>query len=144
MAAMSKVIESVLIIDDDEISNFITESILDQSNKVKKVEVVMSADEGIKWLKKKGNKDVSLLPDLILLDIKMPVKSGWDFLNEYQQITEFDKSKVVIVMLSSSVYPDDVQKAKTYNEVSGYLSKPITLDKVDEVLEKYMGGASGA
>ena len=41
-------------------------------------------------------------------------------------------------MLSSSVYPDDVHKANTFEEVAGYLSKPITLDKVEEVVEKYM------
>ena len=108
---MSEKIDKVLIIDDDEISNFITESILEQSNKVKNISVVMSADEGLKYLSKKSSKGPDSLPDLILLDIKMPVKSGWDFLNEYKKLDNFDGSKVIIVMLSSSVYPDDVHKA---------------------------------
>ena len=77
---MSNRIDKVLIIDDDEISNFITESILEQSNKVKEIDVVMSADEGIKLLTKLASKGANHLPSLILLDIKMPVKSGWDFL----------------------------------------------------------------
>lgn len=134
---MSNRIDKVLIIDDDEISNFITESILEQSNKVKEISVVMSADEGIKHLAKLASKG-SNLPSLILLDIKMPVKSGWDFLNEYKNLDDIDRSKIIIVMLSSSVYPDDVHKANTFEEVAGYLSKPITLDKVEEVVEKYM------
>jgi CheY-like chemotaxis protein len=135
---MSNRIDKVLIIDDDEISNFITESILEQSNKVKEIDVVMSADEGIKLLTKLASKGANHLPSLILLDIKMPVKSGWDFLNEYKALADIDRSKIVIVMLSSSVYPDDVHKANTFEEVAGYLSKPITLDKVEEVVEKYM------
>jgi len=135
---MSNRIDKVLIIDDDEISNFITESILEQSNKVKDISVVMSADEGLKHLEKRASKGPEHLPSLILLDIKMPVKSGWDFLNEYKELKEIDQSKIVIVMLSSSVYPDDVHKANTFDEVAGYLSKPITLDKVEEVVEKYM------
>ncbi len=135
---MSNRIDKVLIIDDDEISNFITESILEQSNKVKEIDVVMSADEGIKLLTKLASKGANHLPSLILLDIKMPVKSGWDFLNEFKALADIDRSKIVIVMLSSSVYPDDVHKANTFEEVAGYLSKPITLDKVEEVVEKYM------
>lgn len=131
-------IDSVLIIDDDEISNFITESILEQSNKVKSINIEMSADDGLSYLRKLAKKGPESFPKLILLDIKMPVKSGWDFLNEYQQMEAFKNSEIVIVMLSSSVYPDDVHKAKTYDEVSGYLSKPITLDKVEEVIEKYL------
>ena len=130
-------IDKVLIIDDDEISNFITESILEQSNKVKEVNVVMSADEGITYLTKLATKGSSL-PSLILLDIKMPVKSGWDFLNDYKKLADVNRSNIIIVMLSSSVYPDDVHKANTFEEVAGYLSKPITLGKVEEVVEKYM------
>lgn len=139
---MSNRIDKVLIIDDDEISNFITESILEQSKRVKEVNVVMSSDEGIKYLKKLASKGSKHLPNLILLDIKMPVKSGWDFLNEYKRLEDINHSDIVIVMLSSSVYPDDVHKANTFEEVAGYLSKPITLDKVEEVVEKYMAPPS--
>ena len=135
---MSFKIDSVLIIDDDEISNFITESILEQSNKVKSISIEMSADDGLNNLKKLAKKGPDAFPKLILLDIKMPVKSGWDFLNEYQELEAFKNSDIVIVMLSSSVYPDDVHRAKTYDEVAGYLSKPITLDKVEELIEKYI------
>lgn len=134
---MSNKIDNVLIIDDDEISNFITESILEQSNKVGKISIVMSADEGLKYLTKKASKQAQM-PNLILLDIKMPVKSGWDFLNEYKKLQNINLKDIVIVMLSSSVYPDDVHKANTFDEVAGYLSKPITLDKVEEVIEKYI------
>jgi len=134
---MTKRIKKVLIIDDDEISNFITSSILEQSNKVDQIEVLMSADEGMNFLSKciKSNQD---MPDLILLDIKMPVKSGWDFLEDFKILDKEKTKNIKITMLSSSVYPDDVHKAQAYSEVSGYLSKPITTEKVDEIIEKYL------
>ena len=135
---MSYKINSVLIIDDDEISNFITESILEQSGKVKNVNIEMSADEGLTYLSKVAKKNLANTPTLVLLDIKMPVKSGWDFLNELRDLQELKGNDMIIVMLSSSVYPDDVHKANNYSEVAGYLSKPITLEKVDEIIEKYI------
>ena len=130
---MRKSLKKVLIIDDDEISNFITKSILDQSNKIKNVDAAMSADEGLALLKSSKS-----LPELILLDIKMPLKSGWDFLDELVVDSSIDNSEITIVMLSSSVYPYDVHKSKDYKEVSGYLSKPITLKKVDKIFEDYL------
>ncbi len=134
---MAKKIAKALIIDDDEISNFITTSILEQSNHVQDVDVVMSADEGIEYLQKQIKEDLTI-PTLILLDIKMPVKSGWDFLEDFKKLNSNKLNNVKIVMLSSSVYPDDVHKAQTYSEVSGYLFKPITLEKVEEIMEKYL------
>lgn len=130
---MKESLSKVLIIDDDEISNFITKSILDQSNKIKTVEAAMSADEGLTLLRKGKTP-----PELILLDIKMPLKSGWDFLDEFVEDNSFQKSEITIVMLSSSVYPDDVHKSKEYKEVAGYLSKPITLKKVDKIFEDFL------
>ena len=133
---MAKSLDSILIIDDDEISNFITVSILEQSKKVKNIATAMSADEGLKYLKKNNGKPS--MPQLILLDIKMPVKSGWDFLTDYIASEDIDKEEITIVMLSSSVYPDDVHKSKSFKEVAGYLSKPITLQKVDQIFEEYV------
>lgn len=133
---MNKSIEHVLIIDDDEISNFITVSILEQSKKFKNIATAMSADEGLKYIVKQNNKDK--LPQVILLDIKMPVKSGWDFLTDYIDNSDIKKEGITIIMLSSSVYPDDVHKSESYDEVAGYLSKPITLQKVDQIFEEYL------
>jgi response regulator of citrate/malate metabolism len=133
---MSKTLENILIIDDDEISNFITVSILEQSKRVKNIATAMSADEGMQYLIKHNGK--AGMPQVILLDIKMPVKSGWDFLTDYIDNVVIDKSNITIIMLSSSVYPDDVHKSKSYKEVAGYLSKPITLQKVDQIFEEYI------
>ncbi len=130
-------IKKVLIIDDDEISNFITSSILEQSHKVNEMKVVESADEGISYLNELIEEKLEL-PNLILLDIKMPVKSGWDFIEDFKNIASNKRKGVRIVMLSSSVYPDDVYKAKTFKEVSGYVSKPITSEKLDDIIVDYI------
>ncbi|MFT7377332.1 MAG: two-component system chemotaxis response regulator CheY [Sphingobacteriales bacterium] len=74
---------------------------------------------------------------LILLYINMPVLNGWDFLSEYIKIklaiSEFEK----VVMLTSSNYPKDMDKAKLFPEVEYFIIKPLNLDQVKTLLNKY-------
>jgi len=72
------------------------------------------------------------LPDLILLDINMPIWNGWNFLDEF---TKYDISKeIIIYIISSSVNPDDQEKAKKYAAVSNFLVKPINADNLEEAI----------
>ncbi|HEY1046628.1 MAG TPA: response regulator [Bacteroidia bacterium] len=72
------------------------------------------------------------LPDLILLDINMPVWDGWQFLDEFVKIPI--KQKITIFMVSSSIDPSDTERAKTYEAVSDFIIKPITIDKLRNML----------
>lgn len=74
------------------------------------------------------------LPDLILLDLNMPIMDGWQFLDNFTKI-ETDK-KIIIYIVSSSIDPVDTEKAKQYSIVSNFVVKPISADKVVEIMQE--------
>ena len=96
-------------------------------------EVVTFANgyEAINHLKK-TLADHQQLPDIILLDLNMPVMDGWQFLDEFKHI-DFGK-KITVYIVSSSIDPLDHEKARQYGEVSSFLVKPITRNELEHVL----------
>ena len=124
----------ILIIDDDEINNFIAAKLIDKIPPKAKVSTCVNGQEGIDFVKNKLNNQDEF-PDIIFLDINMPLMNGWEFLEEYEHIKNDIKKKVTINMLSSSVYNDDITKAETYSTVNKFISKPLTIDKIKDLYE---------
>ena len=122
----------ILIIDDDEINNFIAAKLIDKIPPKAKVSTCVNGQEGINFVKNKLNNQ-NEFPDIIFLDINMPLMNGWEFLEEYEHIKNDIKKKVTINMLSSSVYNDDISKAETYTTVNKFISKPLTVDKIKDL-----------
>ena len=131
-----KTIDSILIIDDDEVNNFICTRIIEKSEMTKNLITYTSAREGLEFLEKQSQ-DGGQFPDLILLDLNMPVMSGWEFLEEYKAFSGSVSKDVVLIVFSSSVYQDDIDRARSYSDVSDYRSKPITMDVLRDIREKY-------
>ncbi len=124
----------ILIIDDDEINNFIAAKLIDKIPLKSKVNTCLNGQEGINYLKSMlTNQDE--FPDIIFLDINMPIMNGWDFLEEYDQIKNQINKPVFINMLSSSVYNDDISKADAYETVNKFISKPLTVDKIKNLYD---------
>ncbi len=73
------------------------------------------------------------LPDVILLDLNMPIMDGWQFLDEFLKVP--DSEKIPIYIVSSSVDSRDIERAKTYKMVGQYIIKPFSISKVEELLE---------
>lgn len=79
--------------------------------------------------------DVEALPTVILLDINMPIMDGWEFLEKYKSIRDELAKHIIIYMVSSSINPRDIDRAKEYSDVIEYLEKPVTLDEIQKMIE---------
>jgi CheY-like chemotaxis protein len=83
---------------------------------------------------KQANEDQNL-PDVILLDINMPVMDGWEFMQEFAKIKPQSGKKIAVYMVSSSVDLNDIHRAKSISEVSDYLFKPVRINQLKEVVD---------
>lgn len=128
-----KKIETFCIVDDDDIYQFTTSLLLKKTDLVNKIIVFSNGLKAINFLKDEmGTKEN--IPDVLFLDINMPVMDGWEFLEEYLLIKPMMPKTVVIYMVSSSVNEKDVLKAKSISALSGYLVKPISSQNIMEVI----------
>ncbi|UZR94402.1 response regulator [Chondrinema litorale] len=124
---------TVLIIDDDEISNFVSHKLIEQSSFAKNIISYDCAQNALSYINEMVNNNIDDLPDMILLDINMPVMDGWKFLEEYSGLMEGVNKKIALYMLSSSVYSKDFEVASKNKYVTGYIVKPLSREKLDEI-----------
>ncbi len=128
-----KKINTFCIIDDDDIYQFTTSVLLKKTDLVNKIILFSNGLKAINFLKEElGNKEN--IPDILFLDVNMPVMDGWEFLEEYLLIKPMMPKTVIIYMVSSSVDEKDVLKAKSISTLSGYLVKPISSKNIMEVI----------
>lgn len=129
--------KTILFVDDDEISNFVSVKTIEDANIAEHIISVTSAQEALDFIHQ-GISGAGLYPNLIFLDINMPVMSGWDFLEEYKKIKAQLPQPIKIIILTSSVYQHDKEKASTYEEVNDYTLKPLSTADLRIFKEKYL------
>jgi len=135
---MKNKLSCILLVDDDEPTNFLNQMVIEELGIAEQTRIAQNGMEALAYLKKTGVGDDDFpLPDLILLDINMPAMNGWEFLESYTNLPAHQKANVVIVMLTTSLNPDDRAKAHEISEVTGFETKPLTVDKLQVLLEKY-------
>ena len=120
----------ILLIDDDPDEWDIFNEALQQVCESCKCTYADGALDGLNMLR-------YIRPDVIFLDINMPAMNGWEFLERYAALDRQQKANVVIVMLTTSLNPDDRAKASSLPDVSGFETKPLTPEKLQSILEKY-------
>jgi CheY-like chemotaxis protein len=131
---MTKGNNILCLIDDDNIHQFIIKKIVKKLRPNQQLLVFSNGEEGINFMKSTIGK-IEKLPDLILLDINMPIMDGWEFLREFVIITPEIKKDIIIYILSSSDNPTDTEKAKEFELISGYIIKPINENQLEALLE---------
>lgn len=124
---------TVCLIDDDRIYQFTAKRILELVNPLQKVLVFSNGKEAIDFLTQRALNSEQL-PDVIFLDINMPVMNGWEFLEAYNEVKmEFDK-KISIYMVSSSVDEKDKIRSKSF-DVKDFIEKPLDKETMVEILD---------
>jgi CheY-like chemotaxis protein len=117
------------IIDDEEICQFIIEKVIDDTKLTIKTSVFSNGKEAIDFFTLNVN-NPEILPDVILLDLNMPIMDGWQFLDYFAVLKQQIKKTIKICILSSSRNEKDIIKAKKYSDVTEYISKPISAEDV--------------
>jgi len=130
-----KQLNCILLIDDDEPTNFLNKMTLEQANCVRHIRIAPSGQAALDYLR--GSPDDCLRPDLIFLDINMPAMDGWEFLAQYQALPQERKADTVLIMLTTSLNPDDEKRTLTIPEVSGFEHKPLNQVRLEQLLNKY-------
>lgn len=130
---MRKKLSTILLIDDDHDDNFYHELIINEMAIADSVDMVGNGIEALEYLTTAGR----VPPELVFLDLNMPKMNGWEFLEKYEKLDLGQKAKVVILILSTSANPDDIQRSKEIEAVSGYESKPLSKKMLTEILEEH-------
>ncbi|MDR6942377.1 response regulator [Mucilaginibacter pocheonensis] len=126
---------SVLLIDDDEINNFISIKLIKKALLNTEIMACLNGKFAIDQLADIQQKDPSKMPDYILLDINMPIMNGWEFLDEFKRLNIDPSGKSKIYIISSSVFSNDINRAKSYPLVKDFISKPLNVEKIKELFE---------
>ena len=133
---MIKKLPIIGIIDDDTIYHFILTSIINKNKLAESILSFLDGEEAIQYLteNKMNNEKI---PDVLFLDVNMPIMDGWMFIEEYARIKTDITKKTLVFMLSSSANPIDIERADKISEISNYIIKPINLEEVKIIFDSY-------
>lgn len=127
---------NVMLIDDNELDNFINEKTLEANNFAKKIYSNTSAKSALEFLSNlvtMGEQYVSVYPEVIFIDINMPMMDGFQFIENFKKKNETQLQKPKLVILTSSVYHEDKQKAQSISQDIIFLNKPLTKEMLEKV-----------
>lgn len=125
--------KKILIVDDDIITTTIGERLMKISNFAEEVVACPDGQQAREYLLK----NTFSQPDVILLDLHMGIMNGWEFLEWYQIWTRAFNSYPPVYVLSSSLSHEDSKRSQGYEQVKGYIVKPITIDHLDEITFRF-------
>ncbi len=129
-------IKEVWIVDDDNMFRMFLKSIL---SKIEQFEEINSFENGslaFEELQSRIKKNTDL-PCIIFLDINMPLMNGWEFMEAFSSLKVNLKTPIEIYISSSSIAKEDIDNAKNDTNVKGFLTKPIKLETIKEIVQKY-------
>lgn len=133
----NKILDLAMLVDDNDTDNFISKKIIELTGFAKNVEVKNSGKGALDYLREFQNED-NKLPNVIFLDINMPIVDGFVFLYEFEKFNDTLKDKCKVIILSSSDNKRDIDKIVNNNYVIKFITKPLTEVALHELKEKYI------
>lgn len=131
-------LKRVVLIDDDQVNNFVCESIIKSEKFAEEVLSFEWAQDALDYLINSSENEPDKFPDLIFLDINMPGMDGWTFIQEYRQLPEELTGRCSLFMLSSAVDRKDIICAKSHDEVKDFFSKPLSPEILAIIKEEFI------
>ena len=134
-----KKVNCILLVDDNPADNYYNQYIIKDADVCHNVHIAINGVEALAYLRRSaepGHNGEYPKPDIIFLDINMPRMNGFEFLEEYKHLDERMKSKVLVVMLTTSLNQEDKQKAMTFKEVDEFINKPLSPETLHEIVGK--------
>ncbi len=128
--------KNILLIDDEEINLFILQNLLRLSGIESEITFFNTSRKGINYLQNLVEKK-DKFPDLILLDIEMPVMNGWDFLEDYKRINRSYTYESKVIIFTTSIVEQDIIRARSYEEVADFVNKPMTVEMLKTIEQDY-------
>ena len=132
---MKQKLKCILLVDDDAATNYLHKRVVKDEGVAEEIVTADNGEVALKFLQQLAAENQPP-PELIFLDINMPVVNAWEFLEVYQHLPEAQKSKTVIVMLTTSLNPEDQTRAGEFAEIASFKFKPLDAEMLNEVLEK--------
>jgi CheY-like chemotaxis protein len=129
---------TILLVDDDDALNYLHQRLLDISEFGNPVVTVENGKDALVAFNEMNNSLTNNDLVTIFLDINMPIMDGWEFLKELKNIKQNISFKYQIFMLSSSINPDDIEKAGDDSLVTKYIAKPLSLDLLEDIKKQYL------
>ena len=129
--AIVKQVNTVCVVDDDEIYVYGIKKLITLKQLCPNLIEFRNGKDAIDFLTNPDNTDQ--LPDVIFLDISMPIMDGWDFMENFTQIKSQLGKKITVYMVSSSINDEDIERAKNISDITDYVVKPVSYDKLVEL-----------
>jgi CheY-like chemotaxis protein len=126
-------VKSIFLIDDDPVCVYLTRRIIASTNCPCAINEFTDGELALDYLGKMSG-EAELLPDVIFLDLSMPVMDGWEFLKEYALLKPKIKKEISLYIVSSSISPQEVERSKSYTVVADFLIKPVERAKIVEIM----------
>lgn len=131
----------ILLVDDDETTNIVNYRTLQRANVAREIKIFTDSEQALAYLHRAAchpeRAGTEVCPDLIFLDIKMPLMDGFEFLEAYRQLIPNQTGTVKIMMLTSSASFYDLKRLEAYGEVKRHFSKPLTDQDVREIIKEF-------
>jgi len=120
--------KKILVIDDNPTDRYIAKRMAEKHNFAEEIILYESARKALEYIQSL-EEEPHLLPQFIFLDINMPDMNGYEFLDEYSKISETIKTNCIIMMITTSIHPEDLKRAENNPSVIRFLNKPLNKEK---------------
>ncbi len=135
---MNYLLSCILLVDDDDNDNFFHKRTLEKTGIAERVEVVFTGEEALSYLESSVNQTGNSHPNIIFLDINMPVMNGWEFLEEYEKLPESARANTLVIMLTTSLNPSDRERAEQNSLVNGFINKPLEEEHIKTIVAEHL------